>query len=116
NGRYQGPFSPGDQDVVIYLRDDLGGSQLHCEATALRGGAVVGTGAGDVTAARGEMKDVDIFMTGAGATPGRANGEACSLDAECLTGHCADGVCCESDCKMGCRSCALADSKGLCRP
>jgi hypothetical protein len=116
NGRYQGPFQAGDQDVLIYLRDDLDGSQLHCEASALRAGAVAG--AGDVTVARGEMKDVEIFMADGGSSvpPGRSNGEACSVDAECLTGHCADGVCCESDCKMGCHSCALADSMGLCRP
>jgi hypothetical protein len=25
-------------------------------------------------------------------------------------------VCCESDCQMACRSCALPESKGLCRP
>jgi hypothetical protein len=136
NGRYQGPFQPGDQDVLIYLRDDLAGSQLHCEATALLAGAVVGAGAGDVTVVRGEMKDVEIVMAGAspggggsggsgggsagaggsGAPPRKANGEACSRDTECLTGHCADGVCCESDCKMGCHSCALPDSMGLCRP
>jgi hypothetical protein len=155
NGRYQGPFQPGDQDVLIYLRDDLGGSQLHCAATALSAGAVVGAGASDVTAVRGEMKDVEIFMAGPGSpdgggggsgsggdsgggagvgggagsggsagsggggstgTPGKSNGDTCSVDAECLGGHCADGVCCESDCKMACHSCALADSMGLCRP
>ena len=150
-GRYQGPFGSGDQDVLIYLRDDLGGSQLHCEATALRAVAVVAAGAGDVTVVRGEMKELEIFMADPGGgpadpgggpadpgggpadpgggtavpdggsadpgtTPGKPNGEACSLDAECLTNHCADGVCCESDCKMGCHSCGLADSRGLCRP
>jgi hypothetical protein len=41
---------------------------------------------------------------------------ACSLATECLTGHCVDGVCCESDCMMACRSCALPDTPGLCRP
>ena len=144
-GRYQGPFRPGDQDVIVYLRDDLGGSQLHCDASALSAGAVVATGAGDVTVVRGELRDVEIFMappgggggtsgggssggagtTGEGGTtggggssvvPGKSNGEACSLDAECLTAHCADGVCCESECKMACRSCGLPESKGLCRP
>ncbi|HEY7376161.1 MAG TPA: hypothetical protein VIF57_28630 [Polyangia bacterium] len=147
DGRYQGPFQPGDQDVLIYLRDDLAGSQLHCEATALRAGAAVGAGAGDVTVVRGEMRDVEIFMAdpgpggagaggggggsgdgggagggggggpggGSGGPPGKSSGEACSVDGECLTGHCADGVCCESDCKMGCHSCALGDSPGLCR-
>jgi hypothetical protein len=136
-GRYQGPFRGGDQDVLVYLRDDLAGSQLHCETSALQGNVVVGHGASDTTVIRGEMKDVEIFMadasggsggvggtgtpppTGTGGTgmppTGSANGEVCGLGAECLTGHCADGVCCESDCQMACHSCGLADSKGLCR-
>jgi len=115
-GRYQGPFQPGDQDVLVYLRDDLGGSQLHCEASALSAGAIVGSGAGDVTVVRGEMKDVDIVMSGGGGAPGKPNGEACSVGAECVTGFCADGFCCESDCGSACHSCGLADSPGLCRP
>jgi hypothetical protein len=122
-GRYQGPFQPGDQDVLVYLRDDLDGTPLHCEASALRAGAVVGSGAGDVTVVRGEMKDVEIFMAAPGSTPsmpdgapGRPNGEVCSLDAECLTHHCVDGFCCESDCGSACHSCGLADNQGLCRP
>jgi len=136
-GRYQGPFQPGDQDVLVLLRDDVAGSQLHCEASALRGGAVVSAGAHDVTVVRGEIQNVEIFMapgtgggggttggggdtggggTGGGGMPGKPNGEACSLGSECLTGHCADGACCESDCNMACHSCALADSRGLCRP
>jgi hypothetical protein len=136
-GRYEGPFRPGDQDVLIYLRDELGGSQLHCEASALRAGGVVSQGAGDVTVVGGQVKDVELFMAapdggggpggtgGAGGTggtgdpggsSGKPNGTGCSLDAECVTGHCADGVCCESDCGMACHSCGLPESPGLCRP
>jgi len=124
NGRYQGPFASGDQDVIVYVRDDLGGTPLHCEASALRAAAVMSQGAGDVTVARGEMKTVEIFLAAPG-TPdppdppdvtARPNGEACSLGSECVTGQCVDGVCCESDCSSACHSCALADSKGLCRP
>ena len=70
-GRYQGPFQPGDQDVLVYLRDDLDGSPLHCEASALRAGAVVGSGAGDVTVVRGEIEDVDVLMAAPGGAPGK---------------------------------------------
>jgi hypothetical protein len=162
-GRYQGPFASGDQDVLVYLRDDLAGSQVRCEASALRAGAEVSRGASDVTVARGEMKRVEIVMdasgggggdggsTGAGGSgagdpggsgtggggpggsgpggssgggpggssgtpPAKPNGEACSVDGECVSHHCADGVCCESDCGMACHSCGLPDSPGLCRP
>lgn len=143
NGRYAGPFAAGDQDVTIYMSDDYGGSQLRCEASALRGGVVAGSGATDVTIVRGAVKDVEIFMAGSGGDggtggstgaagstgaggatgtggspppPGKANGDACSLGAECVTGHCVDGACCESDCRTACHSCGLADSRGLCRP
>ena len=124
-GRYPGPFQPGDQDVLVYVRDDLADSALRCEASALRGGVVASAGAGDVTVVRGEIEDVEIVMAAPGAgdgtggpsgTPAKPNGETCSLGTECLTGHCADGVCCESDCQTACHSCALADSPGLCRP
>ena len=134
-GLYQGPFTAGDQDVLVYVRDDLGGSALHCEASALHAGAVVASGANDVTVVRGAMTDVDIFMTapggggdpggggpsgggdpGGGSPPGKSNGAPCSLGTECVTGFCADGFCCESDCGSACHSCGLADSPGLCRP
>jgi hypothetical protein len=131
-GRYVGPFRPGDQDTIVYLPDALDGSQLHCEATALRAGMPIGAGAADMLVARGTIKVVEIVMAPPGApmpmpkpppdpmpTPTdarKATGAACSLDAECLTGHCVDGVCCESDCQTACRSCALPDTVGLCRP
>ncbi len=130
NGRYVGPFRPGDQSVIVYVPDELDGVAVHCGASALRAGVAVGTGAGDVMIARGRIKPVDIVMasapepmptTGAGGSGGGGNvatpnGGACNLGAECVSGHCADGVCCESDCQMACRSCALPESKGLCRP
>ena len=53
---------------------------------------------------------------GTGAPTTRANGESCSVASECLSAHCSDGVCCESECQMACRSCANPDTKGLCRP
>ena len=125
-GRYQGPFQPGDQDAIIYFADTLDGSQLRCQATALRAGSPVGSGAADMLVARGEMKAVEIVMGPPGTPtdpppdppgdPRHATGDACSLDTECLTAHCVDGVCCESDCQTACRSCALPDTRGLCRP
>jgi hypothetical protein len=41
----------------------------------------------------------------------QAPGTACSLGVECDTGHCADGVCCDTACSGACRSC-LAAKKG----
>jgi len=153
NGRYVGPFRPGDQTVLVYVADELDGVPVNCAATALRVGAIVGTGGRDVTIERGKLKHVEIVMgsatdgpppggtggaagaidtgaagsgsggmpaTGAagsgGSMPATPNGGACNVGAECVSGFCADGVCCESDCRMSCRSCALPDARGLCRP
>ena len=103
----------------------------------------MGTGVGDVTIERSRVKHVEIVMgsaadpvpttgvggaagaptTGVGGAAGAPatgvgtpNGGACNIGEECVSGYCADGVCCESDCQMACRSCALPESKGLCRP
>ncbi|MFO0679413.1 MAG: MYXO-CTERM sorting domain-containing protein [Polyangiaceae bacterium] len=42
------------------------------------------------------------------------DGRACSEDAECLSGHCADGVCCDTACQGSCDACDLAGSVGVC--
>jgi uncharacterized protein (TIGR03382 family) len=36
------------------------------------------------------------------------NGTTCAADAQCLSGHCADGVCCDSACDGACDACARA--------
>jgi subtilisin-like proprotein convertase family protein len=41
-------------------------------------------------------------------------GEDCGENAQCASGFCADGVCCETSCDGGCRSCNLPDSVGVC--
>jgi hypothetical protein len=40
------------------------------------------------------------------------NATACTLDAQCLSGFCRDGVCCNSDCAGKCQTCS--DLPGLC--
>lgn len=108
-GRYQGPFQPGDQDVLVYLRDDLDGSRLHCEASAFSAGAVIGSGAGDVTVVRGEIEDVDLLMAAPGGAPskpsdappdkpagegdGKCDGPGkmkCGKDETCVAGVCTE--------------------------
>ena len=44
-------------------------------------------------------------------------GAACGQnDKACQSGLCRDGVCCDSDCKNICMTCALAGKKGTCSP
>ncbi len=38
----------------------------------------------------------------------------CTSASECTTGFCVDGVCCDSECKEKCHSCALPGSPGRC--
>jgi hypothetical protein len=45
----------------------------------------------------------------------KAKGEACSCNAECGTGgHCVDGVCCDTACNEGCKTCAAPGMLGTC--
>ena len=41
-------------------------------------------------------------------------GNACGCDADCISGHCVDGVCCSTACSGGCATCAAAGSAGTC--
>jgi hypothetical protein len=46
--------------------------------------------------------------------PRLADATACTADAQCGSGHCADGVCCDSACDGECSSCALTGKVGVC--
>ncbi len=45
----------------------------------------------------------------------KGQGAACADAAECLSNHCADGVCCDYACERPCEHCALDGSMGQCR-
>ncbi|HEY6475136.1 MAG TPA: hypothetical protein VI456_01060, partial [Polyangia bacterium] len=44
----------------------------------------------------------------------KVNGQSCTADADCVSVHCADGVCCATTCTGACKSCAVAGSLGTC--
>ena len=46
----------------------------------------------------------------------KENGLACAAGPECMSGFCADGVCCEGSCKGTCEACNLQGSMGQCKP
>jgi hypothetical protein len=48
--------------------------------------------------------------------PANALASPCSGGAECASGYCVDGVCCDSPCDGQCLSCALAGATGHCGP
>lgn len=46
----------------------------------------------------------------------KPNGAACAGAAECFSGICVDGRCCNIDCAGSCQSCSQAGKEGLCSP
>jgi hypothetical protein len=42
------------------------------------------------------------------------NGQACGSFTDCGSGHCADGVCCDTDCNDVCKVCNLNGKRGAC--
>jgi hypothetical protein len=44
----------------------------------------------------------------------KGNGQSCASAVECLSGFCAQGVCCGTACQGACTSCALPSSLGTC--
>ncbi len=55
-----------------------------------------------------------VSCNGAGACGYFANGASCSLGAECTSGNCVDGVCCNTACSGTCQACNVAGSVGAC--
>ncbi len=44
----------------------------------------------------------------------KTNGTACGCDADCTSGFCVDGVCCNSACTETCKSCNTPSAPGVC--
>lgn len=70
-----------------------------------------------------DLNEVDAFeppppdlLPGPDIQPILSIGSTCNYDGECISGSCADGVCCNSDCKDPCKSCNQTGSVGTCNP
>jgi hypothetical protein len=48
------------------------------------------------------------------AKPTVGDVQRCAHDAECGTGHCVEGICCDTACEERCHSCALLGTAGKC--
>ena len=46
----------------------------------------------------------------------KINGQACSGNGDCFSGHCTDGVCCDATCYDTCKACDVAGALGACAP
>ncbi|MBI5542723.1 MAG: hypothetical protein HY901_02465, partial [Deltaproteobacteria bacterium] len=59
-----------------------------------------------------ECAGTDV-CSGTGACT-KAAGTQCAADGECLTHHCVDGLCCDTQCLGTCRACDVAGQWGAC--
>ncbi|MBK7581987.1 MAG: hypothetical protein IPI67_17490 [Myxococcales bacterium] len=83
------------------------GTELNSPAThPMTGFSGVPTAIGVAELEPGPMANVP-------GEPG-ALGQACSSDAECGTGSCADGVCCDTACDGVCEACNVPGQVGFC--
>ncbi|MBK8252709.1 MAG: hypothetical protein IPK82_08580 [Polyangiaceae bacterium] len=59
-----------------------------------------------------------LNCNGVSPTPAcqKADGQSCTVGAECGSGNCIDGVCCNTACGTQCEACNLAGSLGTCTP
>jgi hypothetical protein len=57
------------------------------------------------------------FEAGPGPSPLAPSAfQRCTKGAECASGHCVDGICCDTACEQKCFSCALPSAPGTCTP
>ena len=54
------------------------------------------------------------YCEGGQCLPKKLKGQGCANNHECASGHCVDGVCCESKCDGTCRACNAVGSQGDC--
>jgi hypothetical protein len=105
------------QDVIVLLSDDLDGASVACHVNALHALELQQIGQSPaVTVHRGQTVPCAVSL---GATPlplGQAQGAACADGRQCTTGHCADGVCCDTACDGVCLTCNPPSSPGTCSP
>jgi ELWxxDGT repeat protein len=59
-------------------------------------------------------RDAGADLTPASTDGPRMNSVACSANADCVSGFCTDGVCCDKKCDGSCQACNLAAKPGIC--
>ncbi len=103
NGTVSGRICKGDSDTCG------DGKSVKCAPYAC------GTTACKTLCASDSDCGSDAFCSTPGAcTPKAVNGPACTIDRECRSGHCAEGVCCNDACGGQCESCVEPGTEGTC--
>jgi hypothetical protein len=88
----------------------VGSAALSCAPYACNGG---GTGDACLTSCTSDTDCAPGVKCNSGKCSSKlGDGEACSVGAACASGFCVDGVCCDTECKGGCRACSAAAKSG----
>jgi hypothetical protein len=85
----------------------VSGAPLPCAPYTCNGNACFGSCSGD-----SDCVPPNVCLGGACGL--RPSGAICVIDSDCSTGHCTDGVCCDSAACAPCRACNLASTRGHC--
>ena len=124
-------------DVAVGFHDGAAGNEtIH--VLAFLGGSAVGDGSANVDIVAGKHLAVDVRLESivggsdddmaTGDDGGEADlgsvdmtpsvpkhkGDPCTPSDTCDTGHCVDGVCCDSDCAGACLACTVSGLVGTC--
>ncbi len=83
-----------------------------CQSCKLAGSAGTCTPVAQGQDPDSECAGTDVCDGGMGCV--KVNGETCAMGAQCLSGNCVDGVCCNLGCGGTCQACDLAGSVGTC--
>jgi hypothetical protein len=107
-----GAITSGALRFRFIPKDQTGTLKLHFDALD-SSGQLLGSGdSPEVTLAPSAVSATITLTASAGTKKG--DSAKCTTDAECGSGFCTDGVCCNERCQDTCVSCALASSPGLC--
>jgi hypothetical protein len=71
---------------------------------------------GDPCATDPDCKMAGFFCDQGTCRMKRAMAAACAADNQCMSGFCADGVCCATACKTRCQACNVEGAVGTCTP
>ncbi|AUX22728.1 hypothetical protein SOCEGT47_032350 [Sorangium cellulosum] len=101
-----------------------GGSGIGGAGGSGIGGAAAGSGGAEASGTGGVTAGSGSASAGAGGAPPGSGlcldrlgiGAECTRDRQCESGHCVDGVCCESRCDGQCQACDVENNVGKCTP
>lgn len=93
----------------------MGGAGGMDGSSSSSGGGSVSSSSGGGSVSSSSSSSVSSSSSGSssGGPPGML-GAACALASECLSGFCADGVCCKEQCDGACVGCNQTGSPGAC--